>query len=171
MILLVDVCYALFIVPLENVCDHALIECVDEACTTVMPSQHVLCDDLALLKENDQVEVLWTDGSKLWARFIVAGNSFSLFEIMRILVYLLLGSKTYCTAEEDRLLDEDEESSGTEDYLGDLEDEADKENQVKEKPVSKKRKQKADKGEFILRTGKQPLRNIPLNVRLQDIVY
>jgi len=108
-----------------------------------MSAQRVLCDDLALLKENDQVEVLWTDGSKLWARFIVAGNSFSLFEIMRILVYLLLGSKTYCTAEEDRLLDEDEESSGTEDYLGDLEeDEADKDNQVKEKPVSKKRNRK-----------------------------
>jgi len=88
---------------------------------------------------------------------------------------LPLGSKTFCTEEEDHLLDEDEESSGTEDYFGDLENEADKENQVKdgdqvkEKPVNKKRKGKADKGEFIMRTGKQPLRNIPLNVRVKTL--
>lgn len=48
---------------------------MDEACTTVMPAQRVFCDDLALLKENEEVDVLWTDGSKLRARFIVAGNS------------------------------------------------------------------------------------------------
>jgi len=80
---------------------------------------------------------------------------------------LILGSKAYCKAEEDRLLDEDEESSSNEDYLGDLEDEGNKENQVKENPAKKKQKRKAEK-EFILRKGKQPLRNIPLNVRLQD---
>ena len=56
-----------------------------------------------------------------------------------------------------------------EEYLGDLEDDPDKENQVKEKPT--KKKQKAEKREFILRTGKQPLCNIPFNVRLHDIVY
>jgi len=113
--------------------DHALVEFVDEACTTVIPAYRVLCDDLTLLKEDQQVEVSLTNDSKLWARFILAGNSFCVcaFELMRSLVYLLLESKAYCKAEEDCLLDEDGNSSSNEDHFGDLEDDG-------EKPVNKK---------------------------------
>jgi len=62
---------------------------------------------------------------------------FCVFELMHSLVYLLLGSKAYCKAE-DSLLDEDGESSSNEDYFGDLEDDG-------ENPVNKKQKRKAEK--------------------------
>ena len=53
--------------------------------------------------------------------------------------------KAYCTAEEDRLLDEEEASSNEDCLDSNLEDvveEANKENQVKEKQMKKNQKQK-----------------------------
>ena len=52
MIPLIDVCNALFIVRLEYLNNHALVEFADEVHTTVMPVHCLLCYDLALLKEN-----------------------------------------------------------------------------------------------------------------------
>ena len=77
-----------------------------------------------------------------------------------------IGSKSFCQTEEDRLLNESNEGSDNCDQestadinAAELAD-ADKEN-VGEK---KRRKKKSDKGEFIVKTGKVPLRSIPLNV-------
>jgi len=40
----------------------------------------------------------------------------------------------------------------------------------KENSPPKKGKKDSGKGEFLLRTGKPPLRSVPLNVRLCDII-
>lgn len=51
------------------------MEFEDEACTAVVPVQRMFCDDLALLKKDEQVQVLWPDGNKYWTKFILSGTS------------------------------------------------------------------------------------------------
>ena len=78
-----------------------------------------------------------------------------------------IGSKLFCQTEEDRLLNESNEGSdncdqeSTADINAAELTEADKENAGEKK---RRRKKKSDKGEFIVKTGKVPLRSIPLNV-------
>ena len=45
-----------------------------------------------------------------------------------------------------------------------------KENSLPKKRKGKKGKKDSGKGEFLLRTGKPPLRSVPLNVSLCDII-
>lgn len=72
---------------------------IDEACTAVVPLQRICCDDLTLLKNGDEVELLWSDGVKYWSKFIVAGTF--QFCASKQFTQLFVGSKTYFKAEED----------------------------------------------------------------------
>ena len=76
---------------------------------------------------------------------------------------MLLGSKTFCEAEEDRLCesnDSDNEPAIVEEDQQRAQE--DKENVSPVKKVGKgKRKQT---GEFLIKTGKPPLRSVPWNV-------
>ncbi|XP_065887782.1 uncharacterized protein [Dysidea avara] len=125
---------------------YALVDFVDEQCYGVVPTQRILHCNVIELSHGDDLTILWDDNKEYFARFIVAG------------------SKTFCEAEEDRLCesnDSDNEPAIVEEDQQRAQE--DKENVSPVKKVGKgKRKQT---GEFLIKTGKPPLRSVPLNVR------
>lgn len=81
-----------------------------------------------------------------------------------------VGSKAFCEAEEDKWLCNSDEADSEAESLVEEQPPA-LENKENSPPKKKKKgKKNSGKGEFLLRTGKPPLRSVPLNVRLCDII-
>ena len=84
-----------------------------------------------------------------------------------IMLGRIVGSKVFCQTEEDKMIDETSDSDGgEEDFQAQCSQQDDKQDnkQANKVKVKKTQKKKGEKEEFILRTGRVPMRSIPLNV-------